>query len=65
VRQQPGLKRLPIFTLTSSNRFEDIERAYDLGTSGFLIKPADLKDLRQMLKTLLEWIAFNEFASLT
>jgi CheY-like chemotaxis protein len=65
VRSQPRLKRLPVFTLTSSNRPEDIERAYDLGASGFLVKPAELKNLVQMLKTLVEWIAFNEFASLT
>lgn len=65
VRSQPRLKRLPVFTLTSSNRPEDIERAYDLGANGFLIKPSELKQLVQMLKTMLAWMEFNEFAPLT
>ncbi len=64
VRKQTGLKRLPVFVLTSSDRPEDIERAYDLGASGFLIKPTNLTDLVQMLKAMLAWIAFNEFAPL-
>ena len=35
VRQQPGLKRLPIVVLTSSNQGPDINRAYELGANSY------------------------------
>src|SRR4029079_15903319 len=38
VRAQPVLKRLPIVILTASMRSEDVEQAFDLGATSFLVK---------------------------
>jgi CheY-like chemotaxis protein len=65
VRAQPGLKRLPIFILTASMRPEDVERAYDLGATGFLVKPSTLEDLVAMLRFLRDWMKLNQFPTLT
>jgi CheY-like chemotaxis protein len=61
VRQQPGLKRLPIVVLTSSKESTDINRAYDLGVNSYLIKPVSFDALLEMVKTLgLYWMTFNQ-----
>ena len=61
VRDQPGLKRIPIVVLTSSKQSTDLERAYDLGVNSYLVKPVAFDDLLEMIKALkLYWIHFNE-----
>src|SRR5205823_717267 len=45
VRSQPALGYLPVFILTASMRSEDVERAYELGANGFLVKPAAMDKL--------------------
>src|SRR6202167_1044906 len=39
VREQPGLKRLPIVVLTSSREDPDINRAYERGPNTYLVNP--------------------------
>jgi CheY-like chemotaxis protein len=52
IRSQPGLKRLLITVLTSSDEKADIKRAYDLGANSYLRKPADFRELIEMIKSL-------------
>ena len=65
VRAQPGLKRLAIIILTASMRIEDMERAFDLGATSFLVKPLALAELVAMLRCLRDWIQINQFPPLT
>ena len=61
LRQQPGLKRLPVVALTSSKLTADINKAYELGINSYLVKPMAFDDLLKMIKTLnLYWLTFNE-----
>ena len=61
VRQQPGLKRLPITVLTSSNQSPDINRAYELGANSYLVKPAGFDSLLELVKNLdMYWLILNE-----
>ena len=61
VRQQPGLKRLPITVLTSSNQSPDINRAYELGANSYLVKPAGFDSLLELVKNLdVYWLILNE-----
>jgi CheY-like chemotaxis protein len=64
VRSQPGLKRLAIVILTASMRDEDARRAFDLGATGYIVKPSALKELAAMMRCLCDWIQINSFASL-
>jgi len=60
LRQQPGLRRLPVVVLTSSNDAPDVRRAYDLGANSYLVKPVSFDGLMEMVKTLgLYWLVFN------
>ena len=61
VRQQPGLKRLPVVVLTSSRETRDINRAYDLGANSYLVKPVEFGPLLEMMKNFGPyWLALNQ-----
>ncbi len=61
LRQQPGLKRLPVVVLTSSNQSPDINRAYELGANSYLVKPAGFDSLVELVKNLdMYWLILNE-----
>jgi CheY-like chemotaxis protein len=61
LRQQPGLKRLLVTILTSSDQANDIDRAYDLGANSYLLKPhgsSELADLVQRVQRY--WLDLNQ-----
>jgi CheY-like chemotaxis protein len=61
VRQQPGLKRLPLVVLTSSKEDPDVNRAYELGATTYLVKPVKFEGLVEMMRTLnLYWLILAE-----
>lgn len=49
IRHQPGFGDLRVIVLTSSERITDVNEAYQLGASSFLVKPADLDSLIQIM----------------
>jgi len=60
LRQQPGLKRLVVVVLTSSNLTADVNRAYELGTNSYLVKPGDFETLINLVKSLdTYWLDLN------
>jgi len=61
VREQAGLKRLPVVVLTSSRETSDINRAYDLGANSYLVKPVGFENLFELAKSLnMYWLMLNE-----
>jgi CheY-like chemotaxis protein len=64
VRTQRGLKRLAITVMTASMRDQDLERAFDLGATSFLVKPSNLEKLSAMMQCLSDWIQINHFPPL-
>ena len=61
LRQQPGLKRLPVVVLTSSQQDIDIDRAYDLGANSYLVKPLGFDALIEMARNLnVYWLTLNK-----
>ena len=44
LRQHPDLRRPLVVVFSSSERPEDIRRAYDLGANSFLTKPSDINE---------------------
>ena len=53
LKQQPGLQHIPIVALTAHDSVEVETAALAAGCSGFLRKPADLRQIRQTLQTFL------------
>ena len=52
IKANPALRRIPVVVLTTSKAEEDILRTYDLGVSGFIIKPVTFESLVDVIKTL-------------
>ncbi len=65
VRAQPKIKRLTTIIMTASMRSEDVERAFDLGASSFLVKPSDLNALAVMMRCLCDYVRISHFPPLT
>lgn len=53
LKQQPGLEDIPIVALTAHDSVAVETAALAAGCSGFLRKPADLRQIRQALHTFL------------
>lgn len=50
IKQDPELRRIPIAVLSSSDRREDIDAAYDLGTNSYLVKNPTPDGIRRDLE---------------
>ena len=60
IQQQPQLRKFIVVVLTSSSSDEDIERAYALGAKAYLVKPADSRQLAQMVQAISDfWLTYN------
>lgn len=59
VRAQPGLKRLPVVIFTSSNQDEDVAMAWELGASGYLVKPVSNAERVALVQLLASWWGAN------
>lgn len=64
VRATPGLAHVPFIFLTSKSEVEDVALASDLGVSGYLIKPATIKTLSEVLNKLFEQYFEEDFEKL-
>ena len=60
LRQKPGLRRLLVAVLTSSDQPNDINRAYDLGANSYLLKPHGTNELTELVKRVQKyWLESN------
>jgi CheY-like chemotaxis protein len=61
LHEQPELRCLPVLVLSSSAQRTDIEKAYELGANGFVVKPATLEKRVELAKLIgAFWLDFNE-----
>ena len=51
----PHLRRIPVVMFSSSGAQEDIDRAYDLGASAYLVKPSGFDKLHGLFKATGEF----------
>jgi CheY-like chemotaxis protein len=66
LRQQEGLRRLPVVVLTNSSEAEDINRAFDAGANSYLVKNPDPDGFLDITKTVhLYWTSLNQRPNLT
>ncbi len=45
IRQQDGIRGLPVIVLTSSTQINDVNRAYALGANSFFVKEIDFEQI--------------------
>lgn len=57
LREQPAWQLLPVVMLTTSDQPDDVTRAYRLGATGFLTKPALFSGYASLLQTISQrWL---------
>lgn len=60
VKADPGLRRMPIVVMTSSNEESDVAETYDLGVNSYVVKPVDFNDLVEIVRQAgYYWLAIN------
>lgn len=60
LRGDPTLKDTPVVVLTSSSERADIDKAYALGVSAYLVKPVRFADLLEIVKGVgMYWMILN------
>lgn len=57
VRNEPGLKELAVFVLTSSAETRDIERAYAAGANSYFVKSVDVQATREFARGVAAFLA--------
>jgi CheY-like chemotaxis protein len=58
IRHDRNMRLIPIIVLSSSALHEDVNRAYTLGASAYMVKPPDPRALERLFGTIAEfWIA--------
>jgi len=63
-RNSPGLKRLLIVVLTSSNLQADVDKAYELGANSYLVKPVEFDDMVNLIQRFeVYWSEINRTPS--
>jgi CheY-like chemotaxis protein len=65
LRDQPVLRRILTFVHSSSQRDDDVNRAYDLGANAFILKPPTLTELVDYVRRIREWVELNQLPRLT
>ena len=65
VRNQESLRWLPVVIFTSSAETRDLQRAYGLGATSYLVKPM-FAEYATLVRTLAEyWLGLNEVPELS
>ena len=61
IRLQPWLSHLRVVITSTSAEPRDVERAYLLGASCYIVKPLLLADLGAVVRTLREFVGIDHF----
>ncbi|WP_115045505.1 response regulator [Xanthomonas arboricola] len=61
IRSDETLKRLPVVILSSSREESDLARSWDLGVNAYVVKPVDVDQFFNAVKTLgTFWAVINQ-----
>lgn len=61
IKSDPVLKSLPVVVLTSSSQPRDLQRAYELGANGYVVKTIDFESGNAALHAIAQyWAVANE-----
>ena len=61
IRQDSRLRFMPVVILTSSREEGDLLRSYELGVSGYVVKPVDFEAFASAIKQVgMYWAVINE-----
>lgn len=60
IRGQPGMARIRVVVLTTSDQIRDVNRAYSLGAASFLTKPLNFTEFKDTIQAMYNyWVTMN------
>jgi CheY-like chemotaxis protein len=65
MKGDPALRKIPVVIWTISEREDDIDLSFDLGTQGYFVKPVDAADMEAQVNAILtcfRWAYLNPCA---
>jgi len=60
VKNDPKFRKIPVVVLTSSENETDVERSFDLGAAGYIVKPDDYSEFVKMFSIVDKYWTLNE-----
>ena len=60
LRQQPTLSSLRVIVVTSSEALRDVNRAYQLGASSFMVKPTDFENYIEISRFISNFLRMSK-----
>lgn len=55
IKKDGALRRIPVIIVSSSNRPEDIDRAYELGANAYMVKPVSYRAVERLFETITHY----------
>lgn len=60
IKEDPGIRSIPVVMFTSSSERQDIDRSYQLGANSYLVKPVEYQDFGAAIDKLEDyWLRAN------
>lgn len=59
-KAEPGLKRIPVVVLTTSDEQEDKVESFELGVAGYMRKPVEYKQFVEIMRTIDAYWTISE-----
>ena len=63
LKQNSNLNYIPIIVMSTSNNHNDIKKCYEIGVSGYMIKPLHYDDYKKKISGLIDYWMDNELIS--
>ncbi len=61
IKEDPGLRSVPVVMLTSSREEKDLVRSYNLGVNAYVVKPVGFREFIEAISDLgVFWAVLNE-----
>ena len=61
IKEDPGLRNIPVVVLTSSREDPDINEAYRLGANSYIVKPVDFGQFSEAIRLVgMYWVIMNQ-----
>lgn len=61
IRNDPEFKKLPVVILTTSGEERDKIDSFELGISGYMVKPVDYDEFVKMIQVIVQYWRLSEF----
>jgi CheY-like chemotaxis protein len=55
IKHDGTLRRIPVIIVSSSNRPEDIDRAYELGANAYMVKPVNYRAVERLFESITHY----------